>query len=205
MTTKLNYDTLNDEYFYDAADVILNGVYLNVNKTKYRIIEIEFYLKCKGHNDPCTHGDPDQLLMHTFYFHKFKTGTYKAGTFKGMDLTFGSVKEKAYFGILVRSILNIKTGQIIEGPCNVVNKILSEYACESIMDFTNGENLNIFDNDKNFIIVPTEKLIRHKIAAGPRIGLNKEKYPDHWNKNYRFVINKEKIKKGKTSLVYVEV
>jgi hypothetical protein len=199
--TELNYNSLNEEYFGGIANVILNGCFLKVNKTKYRIIEIEFYLKCKAHTDPYTHGDPDQLLMHTFYFHKYKTGTYKSGTFKGMDLTFGSENEHAYFGILVRSIQNIKTGQIIEGPCNTVNKILAEYKCDSIMEFTNGNNLNIFENDHDFILVPTENLEQLPIAIGPRIGLG-VKYPEYRLKNYRFVTNKEKIKKNKKSLFY---
>jgi hypothetical protein len=206
MTTILNYDTLNENYFYDMANVILNEVFLKINSKKFRIIEIEFYLKCNGHDDPCTHGNPDQMLMHTFYFHKFiTTGTYKAGTFKGMDLTFGSKSDKAYFGILIRSIQNMKTEQIIEGPCNVVNKILEEYNCDNIMDFTQGKNLNIFKNKKDFVLVPTDKLEVLDIACGPRIGLNEEKFPHHWNKNYRFVTNKDKIKKGKKSLIYIEV
>ncbi len=205
MTTKLDYDTLNEEYFYEMADRILNGVYLKVNKKKFRIIEIEFYLKCNGHSDPCTHGDPDQLLMNTFYFHKFKTGTYKAGTFKGMDLTFGSETDNAYFGILIRSIQDMKSGQITEGPCNTVDKILGEYKCASIMDFTKGNSLNIYNNDKDFVIVPTNKLNSLEIFAGPRIGLSKEKYPVHWNKPYRFVTNRDKIKKAKTSLILIEV
>ncbi|XWV25561.1 hypothetical protein QJ856_gp0193 [Tupanvirus deep ocean] len=202
--TELDFNSIDEEYFYDIANIILNGCYLLVKKTKFRIMEIEFYLKCKSHNDPYTHCDPDQLLMHTFYFHKFKTGTYKAGTFKGMDLTFGSEKDNAYFGILVRCIQNIKTGDIIEGPCNVVNRILKEYKCNSIMEFTGGENMDIFENDKDFVLVPTDELENLQIAAGPRIGLGPQ-YPEFKLRRYRFVINKDKIKKGKTSLVYLEV
>ena len=198
--TELDYDSLDEQYFFDIANVILNNCYLEVNKTNYRIIEIEFYLKCNGHPDTYTHCDPDQLLMHTFYFHKFKTGTYKAGTFKGMDLTFGDEGENAYFGILVRSIQNITTKQITEGPCNVVNKILSEYKCDSLMNFTAGNSLDLFENNHNFLLIPNANLEQLPIAVGPRIGLGPS-YPEYRMRNYRFVTNKDKIKKQKSTLV----
>jgi hypothetical protein len=200
--TKLDFDSLDDSYFISIADILLNGCYLTVNKNKYRLIEIEFYLKCNSHYDPYTHGDPDQLLQHTFYFHKFKTGTYKSGTFKGLDLTFGDSENNAYFGILIRSIQSIKTGNITEGPCNVVNKILDDYKLKNITDLTKGKNLNIFQNKMDFILVPSDNLSKKNIFYGPRIGLS-NKHPEYQNKNYRFVADKCNIKKKKTTLVEI--
>lgn len=201
--TNLFYDELNDEYFLQIADILLNHCCLTVNKTKYRLMEIEFYLKCEAHPDPYTHCDPDQLLMHTFYFHKFKTGTYKAGTFKGMDITFGDHNANAYFGILIRTIENITTGEVIEGPCNVVNRILTEYEEPDLISFTNGQILNIFENDKNFILGISKNLNKREIFYGPRIGLS-SKFMEYHKKLYRFVSNKDKIKKKKTTLVKAE-
>lgn len=200
--TNLNYIFLDDTYFISIADRLLNDCYLKINKKKYRLVEIEFYLKCKSHDDPYTHCDFDQLLMHTFYFNKFKTGTYKSGTFKGLDLTYGDTEEKAYFGILIRTIENMNTKEIVEGPCNVVNRILQEYDLSNIMDFTNGENLNIFLNNKNFVLVISNKLSQRKIFAGPRIGLS-AKYPTFQNRLYRFVAGENKIKKKKTTLIEI--
>jgi len=100
-----------------------------------------------------------------------------------------------------RAIIDFETGEIIEGPCKVVNKILELYECDSIMNFTSGNNLNIFKNDKKFILQKT-KLLEEEMYHGPRIGLS-AKYPDYQNCNYRFVIHKEKIKKKKTSLVKI--
>ena len=200
--TKLNYDDLDNSYFTSIANILLNECYLSVNGKKYRLMEIEFYLKCNGHTDPYTHGDPDQLLMNTFYFHKFKTNTYKGGTFKGMDLTFGNADENAYFGILIRSIEDTATGLIIEGPCNVVNKILQEYGCDSIINFTKGKNLNIFSNKKNFVIKLSNGLQQKEIYWGPRIGLS-AKFPEFQKRHYRYVADKNKIKKQKTSLVEI--
>ena len=201
--TKLNYNDLDDSYFPEFANVLLNECYLLVNKKSYRLVEIEFYLNCKAHKDVYTHGDPDQLLMHTFYFHKHKTGTYKSGTFKGLDLTFGSAHNKAYFGILIRSIQLISTGEIIEGPCNTVNRILQEYQMASIMDFTNGESLNILSNNRKFILKTSNKLAKKEIFAGPRIGLSNT-YPTYQNKPYRFATDQDKLKKKKTSLISIK-
>jgi hypothetical protein len=43
--TILNYDNLDETYFPEMADILLNKCYLLVNNSKYRLVEIEFYLK----------------------------------------------------------------------------------------------------------------------------------------------------------------
>lgn len=200
MQTILDYEDLDESYFPMMADILLNNCLLLINDKKYRLVEIEFYLKCNSHNDSYTHCNTDQLLMHTFYFHKFNTGTYKAGTFKGMDIIFGDKKTNSYFGILLRSIQNMANDEIIEGPCNVVNRILKEYNLNSIDEFTNYKNFDIFKNARNFRLVLNNDLVGKKIFFGPRIGLS-DKYPEYQNRFYRFLTDKEKIKKKKSSLV----
>ena len=202
LITNIKPATVSDQYFNQLADELLNHSYLQSKNSKYRLIEIEFYLKNTIHNDEYTHCNEDQLLFHTFYFHKFKTGTYKAGAFKGMDITLGDTDKKVYFGVLIRSVQNSVTREIIEGPCNTVNCLLADCECASIMDLTNGSNLNIFDNDSGFKLCFSNKLIQHQIYAGPRIGLS-EKYPLYLNKPYRYAIRKEKLKKKKTTLVEI--
>jgi len=199
METELNYDTLDETYFDEIADRLLNECQLVVNGKAFRLVEIEFYLKTAHHNDEYTHCDADQLLMHTFYFHKFKTGTYKAGTFKGMDLTFGDADEEAYFGILVRAIQDIEHNTIIEGPCKVVDRILLEYGHQNIAALTDYQSLNIFENEKQFILEVNEDLEHETISAGPRIGLS-NKYPEFRHRSYRYVIFRNRIKKEKTKL-----
>ncbi|AGF84924.1 hypothetical protein QJ854_gp858 [Moumouvirus goulette] len=196
----LTHDEFDEECFSILADKLFNHSYLLVNGSKWRLIEIEFYLRNKKHPDPYVHCDPDQLLDHTFYFHKFKTGTYKSGTFKGMDITLGSSKCDTYFGILVRSVQRIKTGEMVEGPCNTVNKILSKYNLENIKDLTDYENLDIFNNGHKFHLKFSKNLDKEKIFAGPRIGLS-NKFPEWQNKAYRFAIRPHLIKKKKTSLI----
>ena len=36
--------------------------------------------------------------------------SFKCGTYKGMDLTFGDIKQDLFGGILIRSIMNEKSG-----------------------------------------------------------------------------------------------
>ena len=186
--------------FSAIADTIMNDYVLSVKGDEYRICEIEFYLKDKDHNDEYVHGDKDQSKYGVFYFHKYKTGTYKSGTYKGMDMTFGN--KDSFYGILIRSIMNVSTNEFIEGPCKCVNEILGKYDCTTVYDFmTDKEALNIFNNTQDLII---KKKTQAKIPLykGSRIGLS-DKYPDYKDRQYRFVINRDKIKKEKSKLVPV--
>lgn len=71
------------------------------------------------------------------------------------------------------------------------------------MDLTQGQNLNIFNNDRNILLVSSDDLPQMDIYCGPRIGLS-TKYPAYQNRHYRFGINKDKIKKKKSTLVVAQ-
>jgi len=200
----LDYKKLDFKCFPMIADMLLNQCLLMVNGNKFRLVEIEFYLNCPTHVDPYVHCLEDQLLFRSFYFHRFKNGTYKGGTFKGLDITFGNKKTETYFGILIRSIESVADSNIIEGPCNVVNRILAEYNIESILEFTNGQNLNIDDNDNNFILISKKNLPRKELFIGQRIGLSAA-HPDYQLYPYRFATNKDKLKKKKTTLFELDL
>lgn len=201
--TSLDYTILDGSYFPQMADVLLNNCYLKIKGQKYRLIEIEFYLNSKHHPDLYAHTNPDQLIMNAFYFHRFGNGTYKGGNYCGLDMSYGSKSKKAFFGILIRAIEKVKSGQIIEGPCNVVRHILASYDYDSIIKFTKNQNLNIFDNRHDFVLVKKDNLEKRQLFCGPRIGLS-AKYPSYQNCNYRFVADKNKIKKKKTTLIKLQ-
>lgn len=183
--------------FEEIANLILNQSALSINNQIYRVVEIEFYLHDKEHPDIYAHRDTDQLQYGGFYFHKFKNGTFKNGTFRGMDISLGNIETTKYCGILIRAIMNPEN-IIIEGPCLTVNKILEEYKVSSIPEFVNSKleyPLILIDYTHN----------AEQIYKGPRIGLQNKKSdivkaPDFVNRNYRFLIFKNKIKKGKRSL-----
>jgi len=79
-----------DAYFDRISHLLFNSITMVVNnKHKYRLAEIEYYLKGGKHEDTFAHCSPDQAGFEEWYFHKQK-GTYKGGTYKGLDLTFGA-------------------------------------------------------------------------------------------------------------------
>jgi 3-methyladenine DNA glycosylase Mpg len=215
--------------FESIAYEILNSMILTVNKVaQFRICEIEMYFKDrKSHVDPYVHGSPDQLTCGNYYFHKFSNGTYKAGTFKGMDITFGN--ENCHFGVLIRSIENIETHQFIEGPCNVVNTFLSYFKVNNVRELMNLDefsNLPIVACSHELLCLSsmpssTDTALTvikdledpqrislfsvEKVYCGPRIGLSEknktEQHAVYRKRHYRFVIKRDKIKKQKKTLI----
>lgn len=199
MEIDLDYDTLDEEYFPQMADILFNHSVFVINEKRYRLAEIEFYLRSDNHPDLYTHQNPEQLRLHTIYFHRFGNGTYKGGTFKGMDFTFGSEDDDVYFGVLIRSIIDIENDEIIEGPCKVVDRILSDYQYDKLIDFTRNKTLGLLKNKHDLVLEQDDDLEPENIYSGPRIGLS-NKYPKYQNRNYRFAIFKNRIKKQKTKL-----
>ena len=179
------------------SDIILNKIILVANDTKYRICEIEMYLQNEDHKDLYVHCNPEQKNYGTFYFHKYQNGTYKSGTWKGLDIVFGN--KNKYFGILIRSIMNLDTEEFIEGPCRCVNTILQEFGFKTVADFfvNNKPQITLDDSDLHL----KSCVMEHKdIYSGTRIGLS-NKYPEYKDRMYRYVIYQNKIKKGKKSLI----
>lgn len=192
----------NVNNFDKIAHILLNDSILLINSKSYRICEIEFYLHNDSHKDQYVHMNHDQLSYGSYYFHKYKTGTYKSGTYKGLDITLGNHLSHSYCGILIRSIYDISNKILIEGPCRSVNKILEEYNCISISDFTNTNLLSVLSNKNNFVIKDIDKnnLFNDEIIyKGIRVGLS-DKYSDFKNKKYRYLIMKDLIKKQKSDL-----
>ena len=60
--------------------------------------------------------------------------SFKCGTYKGMDLTFGNSKLDLFGGILIRSIMNLKSGEYIEGPCNSVSTLIGLHGVKEFKD-----------------------------------------------------------------------
>lgn len=67
-----------------------------------------------------------------------KPMSFKAGTYKGMDISFGKMtgtgKIERYGGILLRAMLNLKTGEYIEGPCNLLTTLLAARGVKECKD-----------------------------------------------------------------------
>jgi hypothetical protein len=181
-----------EKIFKEYAEKLLNNSVLKIKKDNktYRICEIEMYYVTKDHPDLYSHCSSEQLEFNKFYPHKFKNGTYKAGTYKCMDICYGDKKTSTYFGILIRSIKDLANGQFFTGPCLCVNELLSHYSCKEFSDFDKKYSI-----DKEFTI-EDQKLEKEKIYIGPRVGLG-EKYPDYKLKKYRYATHIKLIKKQK--------
>lgn len=184
-----------DNFSY-LANRILNYTLLMVNGSPHRICEIEFYLNSPAHPDQYVHGHNDQTQKGTWYFHRFNNGTYKNGTFKGVDITFGS--EGIHAAILIRSVFDIQRRIFIEGPCKTVNHILALTGVDTIMNFTGNRSLNVFANQRGLVLVEGTPTQLEPILCGPRIGLS-DKYPEYRSKKYRFVIGP--VKKERKNLL----
>ena len=180
------------------ADKLLNHSLLKIQNKEYRICEVEFY----PHDDPYRHKHVDQNYIGCWYFHRYQNGTYKAGTWKGLDLTLGGQT------FLIRSIYH-KDTKMIEGPCKVVNHILEMYNCESVQAFVSqsfqetktsklGDPVSALENKSNFVIcdgIATRDTIE-EVHKGVRIGLS-AKYPEFRVKEYRYLIGRHLIKRNK--------
>ena len=141
----------------DIIQTLLQRVILRAGCNRYRLAEIEFYLfDEEKHPDPFVHCDENQRTFGHFYFHRQNGKSYKGGTYKGLDITFG--EENVYGGMLIRAMVSVgeererenenekerekekgkesqresEKGEVVEGPCNVVNRILRDTNCESI-------------------------------------------------------------------------
>lgn len=186
--------------FSELANQILNYTTLNKGTARYRICEIEFYLYNDTHQDNYVHKDRGQMLNKTLYFHK-RGGTYKEGTYKGLDLTFGLPSKNQYFGVLIRSIARIhdnnELGKFIEGPCNCVNELIHSY--NKVDDFMVGKGPYLIFDNRHIKVVIEDDLPVETIYKGRRYGLS-DKYPKYKDKKYRFLIHKDKIKKQKSDL-----
>ncbi|CAE8716239.1 unnamed protein product [Polarella glacialis] len=115
----------------------MNGWDLLIAGRRHLLVEIEAYVHSSAHPDPYTHGDEGQLCFGAWYFHK-KGGSYKSGSFKGLDLACGCAGREVYAGLLVRSVMDAQSSDVTEGPCLVVDRILKLTGKSSIADLVAG-------------------------------------------------------------------
>lgn len=204
-------------WFNDIAECICNELILVIgNKAKFKIVEIEMYLKYSNHYDSFSHSDDKQLnTCGEWYFHRQNGKSYKGGTYKGLDITFGTIG-KAYGGILIRSIENLENGEVIEGPCRVVDKILSCVNRKSIVTLVESKQfvLNVTDlksilrlesiNSSNDINLQ-EKEKKRMIISSPRVGLTLKRCDDFkpyfLMLPYRFHTRPDKVTKYKSMMI----
>lgn len=186
----------------EIAEYILNRVYLVVGTSRCRIVEVEYYAS----PDPYIHGTPEQATMYRWYFHKAGASSgssFRGGTYKGLDLTFGTVvgDRTSYGGILLRSIQG-PSGEIIEGPCKVVDFILRNTGISTITQLVSTySSYPPSATDTTSVLYLEEASIPPlTIFRGPRVGLSAS-HPEYLMKPLRFTTIPAKLKNGRALLV----
>lgn len=158
------------------------------------------------HPDTFTHGG--ELQINTaghWYFHK-AGDNYKGGTYKGLDLTFGPCGVAG--GVLLRYMENVSTGQLIEGPCKVVDIILLDNGMASIASLVGQTEFEFCGGIINpYLYMRMTKTLRSErsIFKSPRVGLTLKKpdtlKPSFIMKPLRFTSLAQKITKQKSTIV----
>jgi len=151
--------------------------------------------------DIFTHGDEIQKTSGKWYFHRTGSG-YKGGSYKGLDITFS---RRGFGGILIRAIKNVSSGEYIEGPCMVVNKILESNSKKEIVDFVGSEGFESLDVEKKsrLYLRPETGLEQKLLQTSGRFGLvlRNDEQAKFVLKPYRFMSFPNEVRKGRQHLV----
>jgi hypothetical protein len=193
-----------EEWFGRIAGALLNGCRLMVGKRPHRFIEVETYYCGEGHPDPFTHRDPMQLQLGRWYFHRSR-GTYRSGSFKGVDLSFGD--GKAFGGMLVRGIEK-PGGEIIDGPSLCVDYLLDATGAGTVaaLDRTIAGRL-AWDPVSPMYLEEDASAERRPICRSSRVGLSLKKargepeQPRFVMRPYRYLSQPGKTAKGRPHVV----
>ena len=194
-----------EAWFTQIAERLLNGSVLMVGNEPHRFVEIEFYYRGEGHPDPFTHGDPLQLETGRWYFHR-TAGVYRSGSFKGMDLTFGS--GGAHGGVLIRGI-EAPDGSLIDGPSLCVDHLLEKTRHRTIASLDDAIGGKVAWDSNNVLFLDQVTPQQRPLYRSGRVGLSLKRakaatageMPRYIMKMYRYLSEPRRTAKGKTYLV----
>ncbi len=196
-------DEVGAAWFEDISRRILQESALLIGGRPYRLREIEFYYNGGDHPDPFAHGDPVQQTTGRWYFHRDQ-GSYRGGSFKGLDITFGP--EGVVGGILIRSMSG-PDGEEVNGSCLCVDHMLARTGMANVaaLDAAHGER-KVWEEGGPLRLVPAS-LPALPMWSTARVGLTlkrawqHEEMPSYIMRPYRFLTEPRWIKKGKLHLV----
>jgi hypothetical protein len=193
-----------DAWFTRIAERLLNGCRLIVGRREHRLVEIEFYWWSGAHPDPFTHRDPIQFSIGHWYFHRTR-GTYRGGSFKGLDLTFG--QGEASGGVLIRG-LETPEGTLIDGPSLCVDHLLDATGAESVAELDRAANDRLAWEDGNALLLrASDEGDKRSLVRSPRVGLllkrvrDREEATRYVMRPYRYLSEPRRTKKGKWHVV----
>ncbi len=127
-----------------------------------RVEEAEVYLFAEGHRDPFAHRHPLQATPGRWYFHR-AGASYRGGSFKGLDLTFGP--PGAWGGVLIRT-LSDEAG-LVSGPSRCVDRLLALAGVERVAALDDGRDA--FDPAGRLHLRPAPR--QRTLLCTARVGL----------------------------------
>lgn len=193
-------------WFHRIADTLLNRSVLRIAGKPHRLAEVEVYYHGPGHADVFAHRDPVQLHAGRWYFHKTR-GTYRGGSFKGLDLAFGD--GTAHGGVLFRG-LEAPDGNFVDGPSLLVDHILKTSGFATIAELDAViDNRLAWDDSQPLVLVPADSPIDRPILKTARVGLSlKHRKPKPADpalsfvlRPYRYLTEPRRTAKGKPHMV----
>ncbi|MBL8799785.1 MAG: hypothetical protein JNM56_38240 [Planctomycetia bacterium] len=193
-----------EAWFNRIAARLLHGCRLMVNGQPHRLVEVEFYYHGDGHLDPFTHRDPLQRACGRWYFHRTR-GTYRGGSFKGLDLTFGA--GEANGGVLLRG-LETPDGRLVDGPSLLVDHLLAATSNPGVaaLDETIATR-QVWSTTSPLHLISVDSATKPSLYRSARVGLSLKKaaaeddMPHYILRPYRYLSEPRRTAKGKLLLV----
>lgn len=189
---------VDQAWFDDVSAFLLGDVALIAGDRSHRLVEIEFYYNGGDHPDPFAHCDPVQQTHRRWYFHRDE-GSYRGGSFKGLDITFG---EGAFGGILIRS-LRADDGTIINGCSLCVDHLLRCTQKASVAELDGDIGDRTIDDTTSPLHLAANAAAPPNIWKTARVGLTLKrayKFPEmprYIMRPYRYLTEARPIKKGR--------
>ena len=192
-------------WFTRIAERLLTGSRLMAGGQPHRFTEVELYYCGEGHPDPFTHRDPVQLTAGRWYFHRTR-GTYRSGSFKGVDFTFGDGKN--YAGVLIRGLAK-PDGTLVDGPSLLVDYLLSKTGADTVAQLDKAiAERPAWDEENPLQLVPAKPEGESDLVRCGRVGLTLKRasggggeMPRYVLRPYRYLTEPRRIAKGKPLMV----
>jgi hypothetical protein len=193
-----------ETWFDGIAMRLLGSCRLRAAGSVNRLVEIEFYFDSQEHPDPFAHRHPEQATSGRWYFHRIGP-SYRGGSFKGFDLTFGN--GVAHGGILIRS-LETPNGRFVVGPSLCVDYILATTASASVAALASaigGRSASDPESPLQLMDAPNGN-VDVTLFRSARVGLSLKRHNDaiavdRLSRPYRFLTEPRRVTKGRAELI----
>jgi len=192
-----------DQWLTTIAERLLNGCHLLANGHKHRLVEIEMYYHAPVHPDPFAHKDPVQLHLGRWYFHRTR-GTYRGGSFKGVDLAFGG--DGVFAGALIRSMVR-DDGTLIDGPSLCVDHLLTCTEMKTVAALDTEIANRVAWNQTSPLTLVASTPRTQPLVRSARVGLSLKRTgagtvpSSYFLRPYRFLTEPRAVSKGKAHVV----